>query len=950
MSKEGGRRSTVILGIIVVLPLVAGCQPSPSPTPDRSEASSDRPSSQESRASLERDLAQAKAGMKVAPQDSGVTTEIHRVQPQGGATPRCVAEEQPLWVTRRGSWQGVGLSTTGQEDADARARIEVLKQIEVAVVGKDEIVQMENTEQGFRYNIQSEVVEKVNLTISGIRVQEQWTDRCRGHYYALAVLNIQQATNAWLHDLREEAQKSEEVRKQAESLETSGEFFRAVLGWHRVMEAQEIATQIRRRVLVLSPEAVQGGPEIGQMAATRHRLETLLASIRLRKEEGDLQRPGISGRVPKPLVVRVVAGLATGERSAPDIPVAFAFQSMQGAVDALVRTDVSGKAPAVVYRVQPGETATQIESRIAVDQVTAEFPPVLRRKVTELLEQQVVRFMVLPSIAPLVQQLTTLVKQAEELHALAESRLTQKRILDAMGALHHLAETQDAIVPLVIKIRTLDSQEPLVHQAVGESNGTRHRLSELMNTLSVQKIGGDGQVAKLGRPLDKALTARVVALLPDREVAVPGVAVLFVFESGEGKVDAKVTTDAQGYAHALVTRVEPGRSAEVAARVLVGENVASLPTALRTQVQQRLDLQATRYRIVPPLSASNPFDQAVIQLVYGLAGQLDKDYYGASGQVRQFVHNRTQRRFSISARLESAIASYLHQLGALHVRDSPEQSGTVVLGRGEPPSAGPAQVAVSGAYEVDADGGLWVTGRLVVVKGQKPLRKGDQIVTIPVSALTQKDREELAAGPINSVQSVVPQVTSNQSVSEWIEDLWTRQNPKGFMTELAPAQPTYREGEGMEFRFRAMQDCYLSVFNIGPTGDLIMLLPNPESRRPEDRFVRAGSNWITIPRKKDGFELTVERPLGIERFLAICTRRQVNLLENVDLRHDLFHLSSDDSVRLRNVRPIKKRLPADELRDDEWSVAQARVVTLEKGQIETRGRQVLRSLGLVSDK
>ena len=947
MSNDRRTRNRRVSLLFLVAMMGSGCATTPEDQPPASatvtsregnQVSSTRPSPQESMARLQQEMAAGKqAG---APTPPASPREAPRLQPPPApaATGPCVPAQKPSWVERTGKLQGLGLSTVGQKETDGDARADLLKQFEVTVTGRDTTTQIETTDQGFRYSIASEIVESVNLAISGVSIAERFYERCTGTYYALATLEKRQATDTWVHDLQQLAQQQEEFRKQSADLQSGGQVLRAVLALHRLMETQETAAQVGRRVLFLSSESLPTLPDFGQVAATRHQIESLLASLKLRKEAGDQQRPGLSGALALPLVARVVAALPSGEVGIPDLPVTFAFQSGQGEVDPLVQTDASGKAVAMTARVAPDEAPVHIEAHIAGDQITKEFPPALARQVKERLTRESVRFVVLPSVAQWIEKLNEQAKRAEELRTRANTLRSQGVLFGAIVALHRLLEIQQEMAPVVDKVRTLDPQAPVAQAGAAEADNTRQELDSLISAIQIRKEGGDGQTARSGRALEHPLTARVVGALPGGEVPLRDVPLTFAFEAGQGKVDQRAVTDAQGRAQAAVTRVESGASAEVVARLAGEEMAADFPPALKARVLQRLSNQQVRFRIMPPSFATGAtaLDKVLAKLATGLA-ELMNDSYGQVGVVKEFVENRTRRRLSLSSRIEMSLASHLVQLGALQVRQTAEPIRGGMRSAPEKPSGEPL-AAVSGVYEWDSSGGLWIQAKVVRLSNQ--VMEATHQESAPRDVLNEEDIRDLGGvKPATQPVAPIPPPTKDQSVREWGEALWDQQVASAFKTELEPVKPTYQVGQDAEFRFRTMRDCYLTVVNIGPTGGFTQLLPNPWRPSPEQTLVRARQGWIIIPSSEE-FGFTIDPPVGTERVKAFCTTKAVQLLEGIDVRKDLLQLSPDkeqDRNRLRGMRPYgKDRAPL------ELSVASTQVITLEKGQQETRGMRGLR--------
>ncbi len=313
----------------------------------------------------------------------------------GSARP-CIGIHRPAWAARTGSFEGVGESAEGQQDADARARADVIKQLEVSISGSDESVQQETSEAGFSYSITSTVIERVNLSVSGLEIMRRHVDPCDKRHFALAKLDPRRAVHAWQVELKNLRSRVEEFRKQAESLRARGEVLQAILGLYRLMEAQETATQIQRRVVFLDPQARSAGFSAGKAVQTRHQLETLINVIQVRKESGDDQRAKPGRPLETPLVVRIVAALQDREVPIAHTPIQFSFQQGEGSLDPTGTTDIQGMAQTVVRRVEPSQREAIIVARLLVDQIAEGLPKSVRQQLDRRIQQQVSRFRVIP--------------------------------------------------------------------------------------------------------------------------------------------------------------------------------------------------------------------------------------------------------------------------------------------------------------------------------------------------------------------------------------------------------------------------------------------------------------------------------------------------------------------------------------------------------------------------
>lgn len=83
----------------------------------------------------------------------------------------------------------------------------------------------------------------------------------------------------------------------------------------------------------------------------------------------------------------------------------------------------------------------------------------------------------------------------------------------------------------------------------------------------------------------------------------------------------------------------------------------------------------------------------------------------------------------------------------------------------------------------------------------------------------------------------------------------------------------YRIGETVRFGLRVNRDAYVTLVNIGTSGDVTIIYPN---RFHPSHFVRAGQD-VLIPPADASFTLTVHGPAGLEQIRAIATEEPIQL-------------------------------------------------------------------------
>lgn len=86
---------------------------------------------------------------------------------------------------------------------------------------------------------------------------------------------------------------------------------------------------------------------------------------------------------------------------------------------------------------------------------------------------------------------------------------------------------------------------------------------------------------------------------------------------------------------------------------------------------------------------------------------------------------------------------------------------------------------------------------------------------------------------------------------------------------------TMKIGESIVFRFKSNRDGYLTIVDIQPGGDVVVLYPNEFSR---DNRITAGTLY-SIPGSGDTFEITVSEPAGNDTVVAFFTEKKAEWLD-----------------------------------------------------------------------
>lgn len=129
-----------------------------------------------------------------------------------------------------------------------------------------------------------------------------------------------------------------------------------------------------------------------------------------------------------------------------------------------------------------------------------------------------------------------------------------------------------------------------------------------------------------------------------------------------------------------------------------------------------------------------------------------------------------------------------------------------------------------------------------------------------VYSFVEKDQ-----GPASRSFEAVPDAVSK----ELGVDVWMKHAGSG------ERKSSYALGEEVRVCVKTSQDCYLTLLNLAPDGELTVLFPN---RHNQNNRIQGGMTH-EIPSDGYGFNILLEEPAGIDRVKAIVTLDAAPLLK-----------------------------------------------------------------------
>lgn len=133
------------------------------------------------------------------------------------------------------------------------------------------------------------------------------------------------------------------------------------------------------------------------------------------------------------------------------------------------------------------------------------------------------------------------------------------------------------------------------------------------------------------------------------------------------------------------------------------------------------------------------------------------------------------------------------------------------------------------------------------------------------------------------------------------------------------ADRRYQIGDLVVLRIRSERDCYVTLFDVGTSGNVTVLLPN---RYRSDNLIKA-DKLVSFPGSGDGFNYQVTGPEGLERIVVVGATSPLNLvaedLAQYESARSVFMTAPPDNARplMQRARDVLVKAKADEWASDQ---------------------------------
>lgn len=147
-------------------------------------------------------------------------------------------------------------------------------------------------------------------------------------------------------------------------------------------------------------------------------------------------------------------------------------------------------------------------------------------------------------------------------------------------------------------------------------------------------------------------------------------------------------------------------------------------------------------------------------------------------------------------------------------------------------------------------------------------------------------------------------------------DFWITNNSAGKTSKIVPGSrdAKIKIGSPISFHFKPGQDGFVTIVDIQPGGDVVLLYPNDYS---SSNAVNAGTEY-SIPSDDDSFELHATEPAGTDTIAVFFTKRKVDWLDKSKLSGEGFK-TVNDGEKFAASRGFS--VQSTKLKKNEWKSA-----------------------------
>lgn len=134
---------------------------------------------------------------------------------------------------------------------------------------------------------------------------------------------------------------------------------------------------------------------------------------------------------------------------------------------------------------------------------------------------------------------------------------------------------------------------------------------------------------------------------------------------------------------------------------------------------------------------------------------------------------------------------------------------------------------------------------------------------------------------------------------------FSEEEERKFSIDLWTDRSDYTIGDPLTIYVKSDRDCYLSLLDIGTSGKMTVIFPNPLHK---DNFIRGGITYSIPSPEFGGFSINVSGQAGIERIKAIASIEPFSLVDPAEAFRSLGKENTrglrDLSIGMKNLSSL----------------------------------------------
>ena len=503
---------------------------------------------------------------------------------------------------------------------------------------------------------------------------------------------------------------------------------------------------------------------------------------------------------------------------------------------------------------------------------------------------------------------------------------------DVVPALsNYLSGYQEApsLLPLKSMLRVITQSRGGADSDLSELKGHEFnsRIKQIVQNLKLSVVSGNRQTVKSQKNLSEPLKAKVYWQKGGQEVPLKNIPISFIYTKGRGDLEEEKISDSNGLVqttihkitsfeetnHTIAAQLDFERLISNFDRESVG-NILSPLQNVRTSFNYSIDKTPWES------SKSQGWRSGITNLVNQVIKNISPDNQPVIGIV-ELKDLRYGKATAFSQILREDIQNVLTQAEGLTIKE------VRIPGEGmaaeKIAKTNDLELYVAGSYRMER-AGLEIRARLIETATSNIKSSADIVIK----------KREINSEDLALLEKFGGTSTPNPFQDEYQEDLEklvsSKPDHSPFKIKVWTDKKEYQIGEKITFSIESEESCYLTLLDIGPSGNITVIFPN---KYHKDNFIISGVTY-QIPSPDYGFEFDIQGPAGLERVKAIATLKPDPLID-LNLQQGFHSIERGTNQGTRDIKTIAKKFSLQS--NSDWAEAYSEIFIFEKNKIYTRG-------------